>query len=225
MDAMTSATRLESARRDRFPWSWTLPPIVVTVLTAVVGIIRYPNLPARIPIHFDLGGVADRTVRTTVPAAFAPVLIQAGVTAVLIATAVLMVRAPQATRRGRRLVVGAVLTLATCLDLAGFLLATQIWRAGGTLSNGAGAGALALVLAGVVIVVAAAIRANTAGRGPHEVDLDHYQGIFYVNRDDPKLFVPKRFGVGWTLNFGRPAAWVITGILLLALIAGAVAGS
>jgi uncharacterized membrane protein len=223
---MTSAPRLETGRRDRFPWSWTLPPTVVTVATGVVGIVRWPNLPARIPVHFDLGGVADRTARTTVLAAFLPVLIQVMVTGILIATAGATMRAPQATRPGRRTVAVAVLALATCIDLAGFVLATQIWQADGSLSHGAGAVALALLLAGVVIVVAAAIRAGTRpGTGPQEVDPDHYQGVFYVNRDDPKVWVPKRYGIGWTLNFGRPASWVILGVILLAMAAVVIATS
>lgn len=43
-------------------------------------------------------------------------------------------------------------------------------------------------------------------------DDDHWKlGIFYVNRDDASLFLPERFGVGWTLNLGRPAAWAVVG--------------
>jgi hypothetical protein len=30
---------------------------------------------------------------------------------------------------------------------------------------------------------------------------------FYAT-DDPALFVPKRIGIGQTLNFGRPGAWI-----------------
>ena len=41
------------------------------------------------------------------------------------------------------------------------------------------------------------------------VDDDRYWklGIFYWNHDDASLFVPERFGIGWTINLGRPAAW------------------
>ena len=46
-----------------------------------------------------------------------------------------------------------------------------------------------------------------------------YAGVFYTNPDDPALFVPKRFGLGWTLNFGHPQAkLVLIGILLLLLL-------
>ena len=44
-------------------------------------------------------------------------------------------------------------------------------------------------------------------------------GIFYNNPDDPALFVPKRFGLGWTMNFGHPRAkLVLLGMLLLVLL-------
>jgi uncharacterized membrane protein len=39
-------------------------------------------------------------------------------------------------------------------------------------------------------------------------------GALYFNRDDPAWMVPKRFGVGWTLNFAHPGAW----LLLLAIL-------
>ena len=47
-------------------------------------------------------------------------------------------------------------------------------------------------------------------------------GIVYVNKEDPALFVEKRFGVGFTINFGRPAAVVIIIGLLVFIIAAVV---
>ncbi len=44
-------------------------------------------------------------------------------------------------------------------------------------------------------------------------------GFFYNNPDDPALFVPKRFGLGWTVNFGNPKGrLVFIGTLLIPLI-------
>src|SRR6266436_5677846 len=46
-----------------------------------------------------------------------------------------------------------------------------------------------------------------------------YGGVFYNNPDDPAVFVPKRFGLGWTMNFGHPQAkLVLIGMLLLPLV-------
>ena len=52
---------------------------------------------------------------------------------------------------------------------------------------------------------------------PDYRDNDQYWvgGVFYVNPNDPRLLVEKRFGVGWTFNFARPIGWW----LLIALLA------
>jgi uncharacterized membrane protein len=47
-------------------------------------------------------------------------------------------------------------------------------------------------------------------------------GMFYVDREDPSLLVEKRFGIGYTLNYGRPvAAWLtaVYTLLFLGLLA------
>jgi uncharacterized membrane protein len=41
-------------------------------------------------------------------------------------------------------------------------------------------------------------------------------GVFYFNRDDAAIFVEKRFGLGYSLNFARPMAWVIIALILMA---------
>lgn len=39
-------------------------------------------------------------------------------------------------------------------------------------------------------------------------------GLVYYAPDDPAVFVPKRSGLGQTLNFARPSAWVWLGVLV-----------
>ena len=36
-------------------------------------------------------------------------------------------------------------------------------------------------------------------------------GMFYYNPDDPAIMIPKRMGVGWTLNFGHPISFILIG--------------
>lgn len=53
------------------------------------------------------------------------------------------------------------------------------------------------------------------------VDDDKYWkgGIIYINKEDPSILVEKRFGVGWTFNFGRPLSWlVLFGPLILIIV-------
>jgi uncharacterized membrane protein len=44
-------------------------------------------------------------------------------------------------------------------------------------------------------------------------------GLFYFNRNDPALFVEKRFGIGWTLNMANPRALFVFGAILLFVLA------
>ena len=44
-------------------------------------------------------------------------------------------------------------------------------------------------------------------------------GVFYVNSENSKLFVPKRHGLGWTINFGRWSAWMFVAFIICALVA------
>ncbi|HLS23587.1 MAG TPA: DUF5808 domain-containing protein [Pseudogracilibacillus sp.] len=49
-----------------------------------------------------------------------------------------------------------------------------------------------------------------------ERDEDRYWklGQFYFNKDDPSIFVEKRFGVGWTNNWAHPLSWILLIILI-----------
>ncbi|HVN47565.1 MAG TPA: DUF5808 domain-containing protein [Bacteroidota bacterium] len=45
-------------------------------------------------------------------------------------------------------------------------------------------------------------------------------GVFYFNREDKRLLVPKQItGTGWTLNFAKPVSFVIILVPLLLFIA------
>jgi uncharacterized membrane protein len=50
-------------------------------------------------------------------------------------------------------------------------------------------------------------------------------GLFYYNPSDPALFVEKRFGVGYTFNFGNRRAWLYMAYIVgLPILIGWVAG-
>lgn len=58
--------------------------------------------------------------------------------------------------------------------------------------------------------------AQSGDRSPDEC---WYLGLFYFNPADPALWVEKRFGIGYTVNFARPAAWLcIIGMIALTVV-------
>jgi uncharacterized membrane protein len=52
---------------------------------------------------------------------------------------------------------------------------------------------------------------------------DHRKlSIFYYNPNESRLFVAKRSGAPATLNFAKPMAWVIVGLIIAIPTAGAI---
>lgn len=43
-------------------------------------------------------------------------------------------------------------------------------------------------------------------------------GLIYYAPDDPSILVPKRTGIGQTLNFARPQSWVFFGVLVVLVV-------
>ena len=83
---------------------------------------------------------------------------------------------------------------------------------------------LAQQLLGVVNVLSAVMVGVTAGARTTEApddDRPWWGGMFYVNRDDPSLFVPRRAGAGMDLKLGNPwglGCAVFVGLVALALV-------
>lgn len=50
-----------------------------------------------------------------------------------------------------------------------------------------------------------------------------HAGVFYYNPSDDRLLLPKRTGLGWTINFGQPLAVVIASLVAIGIVAAAVA--
>lgn len=93
----------------------------------------------------------------------------------------------------------------------------------------------------IVILITAIYYAFTTGQGGSRIkfkddkdknnvadrDDDKYwrMGVFYVNKNDPSVFVEKRFGIGFTINFGNP--WGIVSMIgiIVIIILGVVFGS
>jgi uncharacterized membrane protein len=190
-------------RHFPFPWLWTLPSVLLIGLGVLTGAARYPGLPDELPSHFDISGHADSFVPTTPFNAFYPVIIQVLVTAVIAASVALMLRFPYASalspRRERSVALNAhaALILAASINFALFLVAQPIWLGRTSLPAGAMIGVALSLTAGLAAVGVATV---IGGRG--------------VPPADRRLFVPKHFGIGWTLNLGRPSGRILFAGLL-----------
>jgi uncharacterized membrane protein len=237
--AVTTDTSL---RTDpvRLPWAALVPAVAVLVITAVVAAVRYPDLPATLPVPRGAG--IDPAVRqpTTPAVAFALVIEQAVVTLLAPLFAAAAVRArpdldaadPEGSAAQYRHYLRGVLILlfatAALGNLSSSVLALQVWE---LVAPGPGptvALVAPLVVAGIAWLVFS-VRVGEAGHrlGPvrsssrfmqrsrfvQRDDDRHWYlgGMIYASRSDPSLLVHRRVGAGWTLNLAHPVAWAVLG--------------
>ena len=229
------------------PIVWPIIAIVAFAAATAIGIAVYPRLPDPMPVHFDAAGLADRYEPKSIWSVFSVLPIAVGIVVLLVAIAIVVSRAPLRAIAGdapagaldraaarRSAIASMLLQLAAALAVSLSLLNVLVWTAPALIGLVVGTVVtLALVVAVIVVAVvrfariALAAPAPAPAPAPHPVparasvdDDRHWKGgLVYVNRDDPAVWVPRRFGIGWTPNLGRPAGLVV-GILLLAVIAG-----
>lgn len=224
----------------RFPWLWLAPPLIITVVTAVVGLVSYPSMPEILVVHYNANGVPNRVAAKSVGTAFSLVFVQIGVTALLVGIAAAIFRSsrpdidparPVGSARWHRqymsLGAKALLGLVAMIDLGMLGACLLMWT--GTVTSLAPVVVVLPILTAVVVAVIV-LATNNRERGVAEEgtglihrDDDKYWrgGLIYINREDRSLLVPRRFGLGWALNFGNPKAAVLL-VGLLAVIGVAI---
>lgn len=244
LPAEASATRLASLRPrpsgTLIPSWWELVPLSVIALTVILLVLRYPTAPAAVPTHFDLTGHADQFATKSIWTFFSIVGVQLGVWVILTLLGVGLSRsrvAPSAGAAGAsyrlmwaRLVF--VIKTATLIELGIADLLPTSNQEPGALAGPLAVLPIAFLLTILVLTLTLALRYGQSGwrrrrgtgspmtaRGDATPDRAWIGGLFYYNPDDPALFVEKRFGLGWTLNFGHPQArLILIGLLLVPLV-------
>ncbi|MCC6342082.1 MAG: DUF1648 domain-containing protein [Bryobacterales bacterium] len=199
---------------------------------------HYSTMPARIPVHWNIRGAADRwAARSFLAVFFAPILsaLLQTILALLATDLARAVRAVQGTieaAASRRaslqgnlsLIESLRLLLAALLCLIAFLGPLSSSTHGG---KWASALLLFLVSALLLVTLLGVVRIIRLQRNwesaasPQEPEFQPSNwrwGVFYHNPHDPNLLVHKRIGAGFTLNFAHPRA-KLHALLLAAIIA------
>lgn len=216
---------------DYLPLLWEALPLALIALTASYLAITYAAAPAIIPIHFDAAGNPNGFARKSIGSYFMLVWTQIFLYALITFLSALTVRAKaQATaadetfrRRMLRYLFGIKTLMIAMMGALGVGVA-QAAQSGH--ANGI-TWALWLPLGVVVIVLGGAIWLGVStGQGgsrlsgadqnaTDRMDNRYWKlGGIYVNSGDPAIFVERRFGLGWTINFGNPRALLVLALIL-----------
>jgi uncharacterized membrane protein len=181
-----------------------IPPVILGAAAAVLGLM-WDSLPARWAVHWGLGGHPNGWATKTPAGVFGPLLLGAAIlVAFYLLARMLERRAPEQT--------SSLYIIATALSLV--FAGVAVWLPLVQPTSPTGFVLFTVVVIGVALVAAMIVSARAMKRMPVGTVPEGYHGLFYKNSKDERLWVPKRSGYGWTINFAHPAAWP-TMLLLL----------
>jgi uncharacterized membrane protein len=219
-----------TARPERMPGGALAPllPLLWLLGLGVWAALNAARLPGRIILHYGLHG-ADRFVATPPLVALTVVGFPGLACLVLAAAAYGMLHwsrriatagpAAAGERTFRRLTVLLVLAVEYLLSMLPLLLLLGVQ----------GVWMWIWVVALWITLIVFVIRLARVGQGGTRLaaaapgalpvgdrtdDAYWHGGMIYFNRADPALFVEKRMGIGWTLNFGHFLAWVFIAVTI-----------
>ncbi len=235
--------------QDIVPRALEIIPLSLLIVMILTSAVYYPALPATVPTHFGFTGQPDQWAPKS-PMFFAVMLLPAILLYTLFTA--ISVWTPRSSRLAtspslrqsldarRRFVVWLtwylfvikVLTLAMLtLTQLGMIAVALNWRMNPMRLAMPFSILLLLVAVGGAVYFALRLgqggsRALRAAKEKLEgaaADESHWRlGIFYYNPEDPSLFVEKRFGVGFTINFGNRKSWLFIGLTVALVVTAAV---
>lgn len=209
---------------------WNLLYLPVIAVTLAIGAVGYAQMPDLIPQHMNFQGEVTEYMEKTPFTILVPALIVAFVAACMAFAHWSILRSKRPSNPSApatsALAYGMFARAQSILLVAGGLalsLLGPVMELSFIGVIGLGQAGVFVVALALVIVVGSIVISLVYGQGGSRVfsrmaaserlladDDEHWKlGVFYYNPDDASLFLPERFGIGWTMNWARPAVWAI----------------
>ena len=241
----TSASVSGPTGNPRPAWILYAVAALMAVAAPLWLLVRFDRLPDPYPRHWSVSGPPDgwgarNLLAVLLPSGW-PILLIALFAAMMLAVSRRRAVAPPdgsplAARAARRAVYAVVRKGVGCIAIVigAASLASAIVIGADRLSAPpvivwVEVAALAVVVTWLVVGARRAQSQSAAapatGAQSHDDDADWKLGMFYYRPDDPSFLVPKRVGVGETINFGHPAGKISAVVILIMLVAAIVASA
>lgn len=219
-----------------------LPSAGIIIGAAILGTLDYPSMPALIPLRFFRDGMVMSFASKTLESAFRFILYQAGITGAFFVLGMVLTRTRKEIDVSRPFTTyeqqtrfkdfyrDVLYSFSTMFGITFFLASIRMWDYPSLVIPGTYL--IIPLFLGIFILVTATYmvgqmgaRMRIAGGSSEDTgennlddDSDWKAGLFYFNRRDPSVLIGRRFGIGWTLNFGNPRSWLLIGSLLFIYI-------
>lgn len=231
--------KMEKAPRESLlGFFFIIPAIIVIIVTLYIGMTVYPTLPSMIPTHFGANGQPNQYSVKSIGSVFSMVFVQIGTTIGMFILGYIIVRTKQDIDVSRPITSyeqqerfkwytrDSLYLLVSAINISMMSSSFSIWGLMNRQYLLLYSLLPVLLGSGVLIVVLMSFgqmgsRLNVPGMKTENSGISNVNddrqwkgGVFDYNRQDSSILVPKRFGIGWTFNFARPASWIILAILV-----------
>ena len=218
---------------------WDLLFLPAGIITIAMAVISYPAMPNVVPLQIDFSGAVTTTAEKSPLIAAFPAIVVLFVSLCMVFSHWTIVRSKRGIDASRPALSAwaygsfaraqsiLIVTIGTLLSFLGPLIELTLI---GTIRIQDMVGPV-LILVMIIVVASCAVSIVYGQNGSRLLarmnapttmtkDDDRYWklGIFYWNPEDASLFLPERFGIGWTVNFGRPLIWIILAAFVLVTI-------
>ncbi|WP_059170485.1 DUF1648 domain-containing protein [Bacillus sp. FJAT-27445] len=230
-------------RRKKLAYSnlWFIIPFLISILSIVITLVKYQQIPERFPMKYDLNGEVKNWGIKSYRSVLAMPIMQIYLTLLFLFINTVISKAKQQVSAAnpeesiRKNIIfrrrWSLYTIFVGTGVVSLFLLPQmsiIYPIDPNLHN-----VVPLVFGAAVLIGSLALSIST-GQGGSRVEVkgsglkgkvvsrddDRYWklGMFYYNPNDPSIFLEKRFGIGWTNNWAHPLSWIIVlGIVLIAV--------
>jgi uncharacterized membrane protein len=208
-------------------WLLQLMPFAILVVTGLYVSAHWNEIPDRFPVHWGINGMPNGWSTRTPVGVYGPLFCGAGLLALI---SLVTYGISHAARRipassGSTGSIDPAHRIALVLTGVEFYIAAMFALVGLLPFTGS-PGATPIVILAVGIVVCTILLTKWQNRGFSDAaaslhpgdgtpDACWKLGLFYITPDDAALFVEKRIGIGYTINFARGPAWIILVVTLV----------
>lgn len=231
------------------PW-WFLIPILIILITIFMNIKAYPNLPNKVATHWDFNGNVNGYQNKSTFLIYQMPLMELFITSIfflcykIIGWSKKQISAvnPEESKTRNKLfrhILSIYITFsAIAMTIFLSIINFQIMKVIDINDKYMMYFSLIFTLSIIIATILLGVKVGQGGSNLklnykndnknnfiNKDDDDHWilGNTIYYNKEDPSLFIEKRFGIGWTINAGRPLGLIIYISLILIIIVSIIA--
>jgi uncharacterized membrane protein len=219
-------------------------PFLVLLVTFIVTLVNYGDLPSQIPLRYDFDGTVTQWGDKNILTIYMMVFIQLFLSILLYLATYASVKYTRRDLDSRKPKTSSIqfeiamrrfaVVMAIILTVLNLMMGLIQMIMMGYLQTSGLLMALIIVLPIIIMIIALIIFFVTTGMTGDKIkvviaeperevvkvnDDQHWKGgMIYYNKNDSSIFVPKRFGGGFTLNFANPISILCIVVILIVVV-------